>query len=225
VRSTIASSIASLAVLIVAFGASAAPINIGFESDTAPCGAPIPCNVPNDFESMDSSLVRFSDTGGVSDLGVFEFDGSIVLGVGGDDDDGLLINFDVVASALSLDFGNTSSALLGETAVLTVFLGGDEVDSISQALDVTTDAMSQSISYQGLLFDSAIFRYDVAAGLTEIVDNIMITQASPAVPEPSAGLVFGIGALLVGAACRRRSLAEVLRGGTYDRGRILSGLR
>jgi hypothetical protein len=173
---------------------------------------------------MDSSLVRFSDTGGVSDLGVFEFDGSIVLGVGGDDDDGLLINFDVVASALSLDFGNTSSALLGETAVLTVFLGGDEVDSISQALDVTTDAMSQTISYQGVLFDSAIFRYDVAAGLTEIVDNIEITQATPAIPEPAAGLVFGIGALLVGAACGRRSPAAVLKGGRYDRGRILSGL-
>jgi hypothetical protein len=106
--------------------------------------------------------------------------------------------------------------------VLTVFLGGVEVDSISQALDTTTDAMTQTISFQGVVFDSAIFRYDVAAGLTEIVDNV---QIMPGVPEPSAGLVFGIGALLVGAVCARRSPAEVLKGGRYGRGRILSGSR
>jgi hypothetical protein len=176
--------------------------------------------VPNDFESQDSSQVRFSDTGGVSDLGVFEFDGSIVLGVGGDDADGLLMEFDVLVSALSLDYGNTLTALPGDTAVLTVYLGGVEVDSISQLLDTTTDAMNQTISYEGVVFDSAIFRYDVAAGLTEIVDNIVIT---PAIPEPSAALVFGIGTLLVGAVCARRSPIEVLKRGRYGRGRILSG--
>jgi len=223
VKIAITRSVGCLALAFAAFagfGASAATIAIGFDSDTAPCGAPIPCNVPNDFESVDSSLVRFSDTGGVSDLGVFEFDGSIVLGVGLDDDDGLLMEFDFVASALSLDFGNTDSALPGDTAVLTVFLGGVEVDSISQLLDTTTDAMTQTISYQGVVFDSAIFRYDVAAGLTEIVDNIVIT---PAIPEPSAALVFGIGTLLVGAVCARRSPIEVLKRGRYGRGRILSG--
>jgi hypothetical protein len=134
-----------------------------------------------------------------------------------------MMEFDFVASALSLDFGNTLSALPGDTAVLTVFLGGVEVDSISQLLDTTTDAMSQTISYQGVVFDSAIFRYDVAAGLTEIVDNIEITQATPAIPEPSAGLVFGIGTLLIGAVCARRSPTGVLKGGRYGRGRILSG--
>jgi hypothetical protein len=69
-----------------------------------------------------------------------------------------------------------------------------------------TNQIDQTISYSGLLFNSAILNYDVADGLTEFADNIQVT---PAIPEPTAGFVFGMGALLVGAVCGRRSRAEV----------------
>jgi hypothetical protein len=194
-----------LAVVVAAFGASAAPILVDFESD--PLG-----NVPNGFTSSDSSQIHFSDTDG-ADLIVLEVDGSNALSTFFDDDSALLMEFDFVASALSLEFGNTSLANFGDTAVLTLLLGGVAVDSTSLALNLTNQ-IDQTISYTGLLFDSATLYYDVAAGLTEVIDNIQVTQAAPTIPEPHAGLVFGMGALLIGAVCGRRSPAEVeLRAG------------
>ncbi|MBW2543610.1 MAG: hypothetical protein JRF15_16125 [Deltaproteobacteria bacterium] len=186
-----------VAVLVAASAASAAYF-VDFESDT-----PF-INLANGFTSSGSTQIHFSDTDGV-DLMVVQAFGSQGLALLGDDDSGLLMEFDFVASALSLDLGNSSLANLGDTAVLTLFLGGSEVGSTSVALNLT-DPIDQTISYAGVSFDSAILRYDVAGGLTEFVDNI---QVVPAIPEPSAGFVFGIGVLLVGAACRRRSSAEL----------------
>ena len=197
------SSLAPVAVLVAAFGAPAAPILVDFESD--PLGNVL---TPPSFTSNDSTEIHFSDT--INDnLIILQVDGSNALATFFDDDSGLLIEFDFVASALSMDFGNTFLADLGDTAVLTVLMGGIEVDSIALALNLT-DAIDQTISYTGVLFDSAILRYDVAAGgLIEVVDNIEVTRGVAVIPEPTAGLVFGIGALLVGAACGRRSSAEV----------------
>jgi hypothetical protein len=213
VRSAVARSViwlAPVAVLVAAFGASAAPIVIDFDSDTTPCGFPNPCNVLNDFESVDSSLVHFSDTI-AENLIVFDYFGSNALGIFLFDDSALEMEFDFVASALSLDFGNTLGALPGD-AVLTLYMGGSAVDSVSVPLDTTIDGISGTITYQGaFLFDSAIFRYD--GDLAEVVDNIQITQA---IPEPAAGLVFGMGALLVGAVCGRRSAAEVELRSVHD---------
>jgi hypothetical protein len=59
--------------------------------------------------------------------------------------------------------------------------------------------------------------YNVAGGLTELVDNIQVTQAAVrAIPEPGAGYLFGMGALLVGAVCGRRSPHEVACRATHD---------
>jgi hypothetical protein len=196
--------LASMAVVLLAFGAHAA-IVVGFESD------PVPANVGNNFDSSDSSLVHFSDTNG-ADLVVLEADGSHALATFFDDESALLMEFDFVASALSLDFGNTSLANFGDTAVLTVLLGGIEVDNTVLALNLT-DELDQTISYAGASFDSAIFKYNVAGGLTEVVDNI---HATPAIPEPSAGLVFGMGALMVGAVCGRRSATGARPSGMHD---------
>ena len=187
----------SMMVLVAASAASAALL-VDFEND------PAFVNLPNGFTSVDSSQIHFSDTNG-ADLLIVQKYGSQGLAVLDDDTGGLLMEFDFVASALSLDFGNTSLANFGDTAVLTLLLGGSVVDSTSVALNLT-DPIDQTISYSGVLFDSAILVYDVAGGLTEFVDNV---QVSPAIPEPSAGLVFGIGVLLVGAACSRRSPTEV----------------
>ena len=190
--------LAAMAVVVAAFGASAAPILVDFESD------PVLVNVPNRFTSSDSSQIHFSDTIGAN-LIVLEVDGSNALATFFDDDSGLLIEFDFIASALSMDFGNTSLASFGDTAVLTVFMGEFEVGSPVSVLLNLTDSIDQTISFDGALFDSATLKYDVAAGLTEVVDNLHVTP----IPEPHAALVFGMGMLLVGAVCRRRSPSEV----------------
>ena len=174
----------------------------------------------NDFTSSDSSEIHFSDTDGANLL-VLQVDGSNALATFFDDASGLLIEFDFVASALSLDFGNTFLADLGDTAVLTTFIsdgmGGSELVG-SAVLNLNlTDAIDQTISFDGALFDSAILRYDVAAGgLIEVVDNIEVTRGVAVIPEPTAGLVFGIGALLVGAVCGRRSPTEVKLRAAHD---------
>ncbi len=184
----------SIALAMAASGASAAML-VDFEND------PIPFNVPNGFTSSDSSQIHFSDTAG-TELVVLEADGSHALAVLFDDDSALLMEFDFVASALSLDFGNTALANFNDTAVLTVYLSGVEVGSSVVALN-QTNAIDQTISFDGATFDSATFKYNVAGGgLAEVVDNIYVT---PAVPEPRAGLIFGMGALMVAAVCGRHS--------------------
>ena len=67
--------------------------------------------------------------------------------------------------------------------------------------------MDQTIAFSGARFDSATLKFDVNPdlGLTEAVDNV---RAAP-IPEPRAAIVFGVGALLVGTACRRWPRAEI----------------
>lgn len=192
----------SMAVVVAAFGAAAAPIAIDFETDTAGLFQ------PNGFTSSSSPQVHFSDTNGTELFVYAETPGvNNALVVLYDDDSALLMEFDFVASALSMDFGNTSLANIGDTAVLTVYLGGFAVGSSVLALN-GTDAIDQTISFSGTGFDSAVFKFNVAGGLTELVDNIYVT---PAIPEPHAGLVFGVGALMVAAVCGRNSATEEAR--------------
>lgn len=190
---------------LVSPAAWATPELIDFDSDTAFV------NLANGFQSDDSPSVRFSDTAG-SDLILLNgpiSNGTNALVIGTDhDDSGLLIDIDFVAGALSMDIGNDNPAFLvgGESAVLTVFAlpgaQGAPVGQVSLQLNAN-GALDQTIAIDGVSFRSAILRYAVnpAVGLVELVDNVTVTSA---VPEPTGAVVFGAGALVVGAALRRR---------------------
>ncbi|MFQ5417744.1 MAG: hypothetical protein ACE5FL_11945 [Myxococcota bacterium] len=190
---------------IVAWSASAAPVIVDFDSD------PMFMNVPNGFTSASSPDVHFSDTNG-NDLllvnSATATNGSNALAVLFDhDDSGLLMEFDFLATELSLDFGNDLALLssAGDMAVLTAFLDGSFVGVALVALNRNL-AMDQSIGFAGTAFNSAVFKYDVnpQLGLTEAVDNIRIVPSAAVIPEPTAAVVFGIGALLLGTARVRR---------------------
>ena len=195
-----------LALACVSAPAAANTIDIGFDSET-----PF-LIVPNGYSSSDSPLVSFSDTVGANLQLVTDpvrTNGSIGLAVFDDNDDsGLLIEFDFLASILSLDYGNDNPLFSspGDAAVLTLFLDGTEVGSVSQAMNRNT-AMDQTLVFDGTLdgtrFDAAIFKFDVAPGLglTEVVDNLSVTP----VPEPTAAAAFGLGSVIVGLAVRRRN--------------------
>jgi hypothetical protein len=90
-----------VAVLVAASAASAALL-VDFEND------PAGFNLLNDFESDDSPLIHFSDIYDGNRLMVLDFDGSHALGVLSDDGNGLLMEFDFVASALSLEIGGNT---------------------------------------------------------------------------------------------------------------------
>jgi hypothetical protein len=200
-RIRVASVLAAL-VSIVSQAASAAPVVIDFDSDLAFV------NLPNGYLSDDSAEVRFSDTSG-SDLILLNApitNGTNALVIGSDNDDsGLLIETDFLASAISLDIGNDNPAFLegGESAVLTVYRDGAEVGQTSLVLNAN-GLLDQTIMLDGVVFDSAILRYDVnpSVGITELVDNVSLTNA---IPEPTGAAVFGAGALVMGAAFRRRA--------------------
>jgi hypothetical protein len=199
-----------VAVAITAFGASAAPVLVDFDND------PAPFLVANGFESVDSSQIAFSDSIN-ADLAVVNFDGSNALIVGIDDASELIIELDSVATKITLDFGNTDGADLLETAILTTYIGGIggvEVGTIVVPFNFT-NAIDQTIMFEGAEFDSAIFRYSAADSPTEVVDNIEITFGAQ-VPEANAGLVFGVGALLFGAVCRRRTATGVKPRAVHD---------
>lgn len=189
---------------------AAAGIVVDFEND--PTGS-----VPNGFVSADSPLVSFSDTLG-ADLFIDDFnnqgDGQS-LAVFGDDESALEMNFFEPMKSLSLDFGNDDPEFSssGDTAELTLFLGGNQVGFVSVLLN-RDDIMNQTISFTasgpGEYFDMATFFYNVAvptpfgtSGLAEIVDNIEFHPAAGrAVPEPSA--VLGLGLLGLGAFLKRK---------------------
>jgi len=202
---------------IGAAGASAAPILVTFDNDT------LGMRHPDGFTSSDSALIHFSDTVPDPALGQELFvvtdpiktAGSNALAVFRDgDDSALLIEFDFLATALSMDLGNDNPAFsqARDAAVLTAFLNGAWVGEVSLALN-RDSVMNQRIFLEqtdlvvGETFNSATLKFDVnpALGLTEFVDNVTVTP----IPEPQAAIVFGVGALLVGAACRRRSRVEV----------------
>jgi len=198
-----------IALAIGAISASASSVLITFDND--PLG-----NIPgNDFTSADSSEVHFSDTEIAFDPGNEMFilnapftNDSNALGVGFDDDDSALrIALDFQATEIGMDFffGRVFLPQPGDEAVLTALLNDVVVGQATKSLFLI-DPAEQSLSFKGARFDAVEFKFEVSSpgGLTEIVDNVAVN----AIPEPRAALAFGAGALIVGAACRRRSRAD-----------------
>ena len=195
--------LATFAALFATAPALAATIDVGFDGET-----PF-TNVANRYTSSETSLISFSDTVGANLQLVTDplrTNGSTALAVFSDrDDSALLIEFGFLATIVGMDIGNDSpfESAPGDAAVLTVFLAGVEVDSVSLVMN-RNYAMDQSIVFDGTLggvvFDSATLKFDVdpSLGLTEIVDNVSVTP----VPEASATAAFGAGSLAVGLACR-----------------------
>ena len=142
--------------------------------------------------------------------------GTNALVIGTDHDDGgLSIELDFLAGAISMELGNDTPAFLfgGESAVLTVFNDGAQVGQTALELNAN-GLLDQTIAIDGVVFNSAILKYDVdpRVGLVELVDNVSVTSA---IPEPTAAAVFGVGALVMGAAFRRRAM----RSGTFGAAR------
>lgn len=200
-----------------AAGASAAPIVVTFDSDAVDLIA------GNDFSSDALTQIHFVDTvpgaPGQGDMFIVNeaftnYDNALAVGFGGVfDEDGNLFEADDSALRILLDFPATSISMdllvadpgslgAGDQAVLTAFDEGGEVGSASVVL-----SSAGSIEFNSATFFNRVdIQYVVPGGLTEIVDNVSVT---PAVPEPHAAIVFGVGALVVGAACKRRSRADV----------------
>lgn len=182
--------------------ANAGLITIDFESDSTG-------GVSNGFSSVDASGVYFSDSVGSNlSLGNYGSQGDgTSLAVSSDlDGSELIINFDFLISFLSLDFGNDDAGYSspGDLATLTLFNSGVQVGISSVVLN-RDDIMNQTVSFEGLLFDSARFSYTNSQyspiGLTEVVDNISFQNAAVDVPEPSTLAVFALG--LMGLVSRK----------------------
>jgi len=181
--------------LWLATSAGAAPIVVDFDSDPA-------TPVGNGFTSNDSNLIQFSDSVSTELLLVqYEFLNNGLAVLSDTDNSRLRMDLSFVAKELSLDFGNDASTLpVGSQAVLRVFLEGAFVDETMLALN-RNGLVDQTISIDGVAFDSATFHFDVppSAGFTELVDNVVVTP----IPEPSAAFLFAVGVLVTRRACRR----------------------
>ena len=186
--------LASFSMLFVANAGSAATITVDFDSDVL-------VNLPNGFASVDSPDITFSDTLGenlVIGSDPVVTGGSKSLAVFFDDASAIRIDFSFVASDIQLDFGNDNPAFLGggEVFELVAFLGAAPVGTTSVVPNLNS-AVDQMIAFSGA-FDAVELQYTIA-GL-EIIDNLMVTRAVVVIPEPSAALLFGAGALLLRAS-------------------------
>lgn len=199
----------SIASAIGTASADAATIVVDFENETA--FDPVPGFGAPDPDVYTNALapgIHFRDTLG-EDLfianGVSAINPSNALAVLFDDASELLIELDFTATAISMNILNFDPLLMavGDEAVLTVFLGAVQVGQETEALN-DPQTLLDPIMFSGVNFDSATLVYSLqsGAGLTEIVDNVSVTES--VIPEPSAAIVFGVGALLVGAASGRR---------------------
>ena len=127
------------------------------------------------------------------------------LGVFGDDESELILDFAVTVDALSLEFGNDDPGFSnsGDLAVLTVFDGAVQVGQTSVVLN-RNDILDQTISFSGVQFNKATFFFDVTTnGLIEIVDNIEFNTVD-AVPEPTALLIWSGFAVVLMTGRRRK---------------------
>jgi hypothetical protein len=220
--------ILALIPMALAFGAtsaSAAPILINFNSEPGCPDSQAVCAIGgNSFTSADSSLVHFSDTAFQFDPGneMFLVDAPFTSNANMDDKKALAVGWDGDSSALKMVFdvpvasigmnlfvGEGFVTKPGDMAVLTAFWD----PSVGESKLVGTNSVN--LSQEEISFDCVLFACDtfdrfnrveiafvgsIPGGMTEIVDNLSIQP----IPEPHAAVVFGVGALLVGAVCRRR---------------------
>ncbi|MBU2978102.1 PEP-CTERM sorting domain-containing protein [Alteromonas sp. C1M14] len=201
-KNTLLKTVIAGSVLLLSNVVSAALVTIDFESDTT--GVQV-----DGFSSVDASGVYFSNsTGNSLELGNFgsQSDG-IGLGIFADDASALNISFDSQISFLSLDFGNDDPGYTqsGDVALLTLFNGASQVAQTSIEMNLD-DILNQTISYSGVLFDSASFVFADASfnplSLIEIVDNITYETSAVSVPEPSTLAILALG--VFGLAARKR---------------------
>lgn len=164
---------------------------IDFESDALG-------SVGNGFMSADSSLVRFSDTGGgtlqITDYGTGKSDGRGLVN-SGDDTDGVRMRFARPVTAFSCQVGNDDGGFVGGPVFATLrgFLDGANTATVIFETNSNND-IDDGPAITGV-FDRIDFAYTDASGtpigLTEIIDNIAFATASQFIDFESdpAGLI------------------------------------
>jgi hypothetical protein len=165
----------------------------------------VPGIKPQPFQSVDSSLVRFSTSSSLSSLQVINFvglsNGTNALFVPGASSDVLVIEFSTVVNSLSLDFGADLVDDPQTTAILTLFLDGAQVGQ-TVMLTNHNGLVDQTIFFSGAQFNRATFSTALASNpgccFAELVDNITFTP----VPEPVTIISLGLG--LAGVLVKRR---------------------
>ena len=151
---------------------------IDFESDALG-------TVSDGFASADSSLVRFSDTGGgglqITDFGTGKSDGRGLVN-SGDDTDGVRMRFARPVTAFSCQVGNDDGAFIGDTVYATLRGYLDGVNTATETFQTNSnDDIDDGPAITGV-FDRIDVAYTDAGGtpigLTEIIDNISFATAS-----------------------------------------------
>ena len=162
---------------------------------------------PQPFQSVDSSLVRFSTSSSLSSLQVINFigvsNGTNALFVPGPVADVLIIEFSTLVNSLSLDFGFDLPSDPQTTATLTLFLDGTQVGQTVMLVN-QNGFVDQTIFFSGALFNRATFNVALDSNpgccSTELVDNVTFTP----VPEPATIILLGLGLAGVGVKARKR---------------------
>ena len=167
---------------------------------------------PSGFQSIQSSLVTFSDSSG-ADISLDNFSPQSLgngLALTSFATSAFVLDFSVNVSFLSLDFGNDDSCCMlpGATAVLEVYLNGTLVGTSEVPVNFN-DLMDQTIvfSMSNVIFNRAVFSYRQSIGTpgaTEIIDNINFTAASEPVPEPASIFLLATGISTLAIAIRRK---------------------
>lgn len=172
---------------------------------------PIQTQLPNGFRSVESNLVSFS-ANRINTLHIhpasFGFGNQVFFGTRGlatEDDLGVVMNFDVPVTSLSLWFGNDhfGDTVEGDTAILQTFLDGVFVGETILVLN-RDSIINQQILFSGALFNRATFRVASNDDIVETIDNIEFTP----IPEPASLALLAIGVTGVAARLRRRNSTQ-----------------